>query len=196
MQNSIYKKYLGWSFVSSIAVSIESVLCTHSMFGSMSGIEASSIQTVNYVGKDVIGQLGCLWYMSRMGKESDKNTRNFMNKMHFAQQFGYLSTCITPFFPSYYMPIAGASNILFNVSFAGYGAVNAKCIEKLATDGNIGELYANIAMINTLGSSIGLLIGMGITVAIPDHTAQLCMIPPLAAMRIYTTNKSIQLLLK
>ena len=47
-------------------------------------------------------------------------------------------------------------NILSNLSSTGFGAVNAKCISKLAIDNNIMELYSKITIVNTIGSSIGL----------------------------------------
>ena len=98
----------------------------------------------------------------------------------------------TPLVPELFLPIAGCSNILTNVSFAGFGAVNAICIQKLAVDNNIGEIYAKISIINMIGSSIGLAAGVGITMIIPDHATRLCLTPVLAFGRVYSLNRAVR----
>jgi hypothetical protein len=93
--------------------------------------------------------------------------------------------------PEYFLPVAGVSNILSNISFIGFGAINAKCIQKLATDENIGEIYAKISVFNTIGSSVGLFIGLGIITVVPDHYTRMCFIPVLACGRILAFNRAI-----
>jgi len=66
------------------------------------------------------------------------------------------SMSLIPIFPKYFLPITCPMNILSNLSSTGFGAVNAKCISKLAIDNNIMELYSKITIVNTIGSSIGL----------------------------------------
>jgi len=185
-----YTNYIGWSFASNVLVSAESAMATHSMLHSIS-CDAETIRTANYIGKDVIGQLGCLAYIAKTGKEADKDPHRFLFYSNVAQQFAYMSLCATPMSPEYFLPIAGVSNIFSNVSFIGFGAINAKCIQTLAIDGNVGELYAKISVLNTIGSSIGLVIGLGIITVIPDHSTRLCLIPIFAICRIAAFNKAI-----
>jgi len=153
---------------------------------------SETIRTVNYIGKDIIGQLGSLGYIAKMGQKADKNPERFLLYSNIIQQTAYVATCITPLAPVYFLPIAGFSNILANVSFTGFGAINAKCISQLAIEDNIGEIYAKISVINTLGSSIGLLLGVGITVAIPDYGMRMFVLPFLGAGRVYTFNRAIK----
>ncbi len=80
-------------------------------------------------------------------------------------------------------------------ALGGFGAVNAICIQKLATDNNIGELYAKLSIINMIGSSIGLAVGVAITMFVPDHTTRLCLTPVLAAGRIYSLNRAVRTVL-
>ena len=185
-----YTSYVGWSFVSNVLVSAESAMATHSMLHSIGG-DVETIRTANYIGKDIIGQLGCLAYIAKTGKEADKDPLRFLLYSNISQQFAYMSLCATPMYPEYFLPVAGISNIFSNISFIGFGAINAKCIQKLAIDGNIGELYAKISVFNTIGSSVGLLIGLGIIAVVPDHSTRLCLVPLLAICRIATFNRAV-----
>jgi hypothetical protein len=62
----------------------------------------------------------------------------------------------------------------------------------MAIDNNIGELYSKITMINMLGSSVGLILGVGITILIPDHTTRLGLVPFLGIARVYTFNRAVK----
>lgn len=188
--NKNYTKYIGWSFCSNILVSAESVLATHSMLHAID-TGSETMRTVNYIGKDIIGQIGGLVYMAKMGIKSDTEPRKFLQYSNATQQISYLAMCATPLFPSYFLPIAGCANVLSNIAFTGFGAINARCIRDLAIDDNIGEIYAKISVVNTFGSSIGLLLGLGITSYYPSHEMRLLFLPILATARIYTMNKAI-----
>ena len=187
-----YKNYVYWSFISNIFVSAETVLSSHSMLSAMDTSSSETIRTVNYIGKDIIGQIGSLGYMTTMGDKADKKPKTFILYSNILQQIGFSTMCITPFIPEYFLPIAGISNVLTNISFIGFGAINAKCIQKLAIDNNVGEIYAKISIVNTIGSSIGLLLGVGITTLIPDHNSRILFLPFLAFIRILTFNYAIR----
>ena len=51
---------------------------------------------------------------------------------------------------------------------------------------------AKISIINTIGSSIGLLLGLFITIKIPDYNNRLCVLPFLGIARVYTFQKAIK----
>jgi hypothetical protein len=192
-----YGKYVGWSCTSNIIASIESVLSTHSMLSVVGNTSNELTLSINYIGKDIVGQLGGLLYMSKMGEKADKESRKFINWSMGFQQCAVLVECATPLIPiQAFIPIAGLANIGKNISFTGLGAVNAKIIQTLAQDNNTGEIYAKISVINTLGSTIGMGLGLAIASAIPDHTTRLCIMPFLACMRVYSYNKAIDGLIK
>lgn len=83
-------------------------------------------------------------------------------------------------------------NISKNISVTGLGAVTAKIIQKLAQEDNVGEIYAKISVLNTLGSSAGMGIGLFVACQIPCHTTRLCIMPLLTAIRIYSYQKAIE----
>ena len=76
-QHQKYKQFIGWSFISNILVSTQSVIATHSMLHSIN-TNSEITRTLNYVGKDIIGQLGGLFYLANIGKKIDKNPEKFL----------------------------------------------------------------------------------------------------------------------
>jgi len=186
-----HNQFIGWSFVSNILVSAESVIATHSMLHSIN-TDSEMTRTMNYVGKDIIGQIGGLFYLANIGKKIDQKPEKFLLYSNIIQQGSFLSITMTPFTPEYFLVIAGASNILSNISFTSYGAINAKCIQKLSLSDNVGEIYAKVSIVNTMGSSIGLLLGLFITMKVPDHSGRLMILPFLGIFRVYSFQRAIK----
>ena len=193
-RHPMYSNYVTWSFLSNIIVSAETAMGAHSMLVAIGG-ESESFRTINYIGKDIIGQIGALGYIARMGAKADKKPRKFLLYSHIIQQWSFGAMFATPLMPSFFLPVAGCANIMSNISFAGFGAINAKCIQALAVDNNIGEIYAKVTTINMIGSSIGLICGVSLTILIPDHMTRLCLTPFLATLRMYTINKAVRTLI-
>jgi len=190
----LYAQYVGWSFLSNALVSVETAVATHNMLHAMSS-GSDALRTVNYVGKDVIGQLGGLWFMSRMSYKADKHPKRFLLYSNVIQQVAYMGVCATPMAPDYFLPIAGASNLLLNIAFTGFGAINAKCIQKLSAS-NIGEAYAKISVVNTLGSSLGLLAGLGLMTLVADSGLfHLVIVSISGSLRVYSFSRAIRNLL-
>jgi hypothetical protein len=189
----LYPKYIKYSFLSNIFSSAQSAIITDNMLYAIN-TNSETIRTINYIGKDIIGQLGGLIVLSKVGNLADEKPKSFLVYSNIIQQTGNISTCLTPFFPSYFLPIAGISNILSNLSFTGFGAVNAKCIGNMSNN-NVGELYSKISLVNTLGSSLGLLLGLCINILIPDYSKRTGIVCILGFLRIYTYNKGIKDLL-
>lgn len=188
-----YNHYLLWSSLSNFVVSIEVVLSTHSMLNAFGNESVHNNLTLNYIGKDVIGQMGGLFIMNKISKQIDKNPNNFIKYSLLLQQFGTILENITPLVPTSPIIFLGAlSNICKNISFMGTGGINAKVINKLSIDkDNIGELYSKLAIINTLSTSIGMSIGIGLTILIPCHSTRLFLLPVLGLIRYYSFMKSI-----
>lgn len=188
-----YRKFVRWNFVTNVAVSAQGVLATHGMLSVVGKASTEAVTSINYIGKDIIGQTAGLYYMSKMGKKADKQPKKFLKKSLVLQQGAILLESCTPLLPlSAFLPVAGIANMATNISFAGFGAVNAMAIQKLDKN-NIGELYSRLAMINTIGSTIGMALGLAITTKVPSHTVRLMtVVPLLGVLRIYSVQKSIE----
>jgi hypothetical protein len=189
----MYKKYAKWSFVTNFFVSVEHVLASHSMLSSMGCSTSGTLMTTNYIGKDLIGQVGSLLWIRYVGKRIDVDLKKNIRMLNLLHQSAIFTECLIPFLsPGYFIWVAGTTNVINNICFIGTGAVNAKIIPKISPD-NIGETYANITTLNTIASSLGMLLGIGIISKVHDHSIIVGMIPFLGIARIYSYNKSIEL---
>ena len=194
--NKHYNNYVLWSSVSNTIASIEGVLSTHSMLSVIGNTSNELTLSVNYIGKDIAGQLGGLWYINKIGKRVDTQSTKITHINLILQETSIFLECLTPFLPIYtFIPVAGIANVGKNISFTGLGAINARIIQKLAEEDNIGEIYSKITILNTLGSSIGMGLGLVLTGLIPDHSTRLCLMPILSVLRIYSYKQSIKYLL-
>lgn len=193
----LYSQYVGWSFVSTFCISAETVLSTHSMLAAVGAASSELAVSINYIGKDLIGQIGGVFYINRMGNMADKNPSRFIKHSMVLQQIATIAECATPLLPTVaFLPIASIANIGKNTSFMGFGAINATVIRKLAVDENTGEVYAKICAINTLASTLGMGVGLCIAAAIPDHTTRLAIVPLFGLARYVAYKKSISGLLE
>lgn len=191
--NNKYLYFIGWSSLSNLIMSMENVLGTHSTLSVLGKSSTELTLSANFIGKDIIGQIGSLLYINKMGKKVDKDPKKFIKYSMIIQQSSVFLESVTPLLPtSMFIPIAGFSNIMMNISFTGCGAINAKIIPLLAEDNNIGEIYSKITIINTISSSIGMGLGLCIIGYIPEHEKRIFIIPILSILRIYTYNKSIK----
>jgi hypothetical protein len=87
-----YKKFMFFNFASTIVVSVESVITTHNVLNGVSQDESS--RTLNYVGRDVIGNMGSFLFVGGIGASADKDPKKFLQKVHVTQQLSYALTNI------------------------------------------------------------------------------------------------------
>jgi len=187
------KKFVGWGFLSNTIVSIENVLATHNFLTTLNSNNeiTNDVKTINYMAKDIIGQIGGLLYLSKTSNYVDKTPKKIMLFSNLLQQFSYISLSLTPLYPEYFIPISGVSNMLVNISFTFFGAINIKCIEKIS-DKNIGETYTKLTILNTISSTLGSSIGLYVNTYIDSIEYRLLLLNLLGVLRIYTYNKSIE----
>jgi hypothetical protein len=186
-----YKKFLFYNFVSTVLISVESVITTHNVLSGVGNDESS--RTMNYVGRDVIGNLGSFLFIGTNGGDADKDPKAFVNKIHMLQQSSYVLTNLASYTPSLFLPIAGSASILISISCIGFGMVNAKCIEKLS-NGNTAEIYSHLALTNTIAASAGMTIGIVLTSYMGNSDHLLLCMPVLACGRIWSYNKALNII--
>lgn len=191
-----YGKYVAWSCFSNTIISAESVLSTHSMLSVVGQSSTELTLSINYIGKDIVGQAGGLWYMHKMGQKADKEPIKFVYYSMAFQHTSVFLECATPLLPiGAFIPLAGLANMGKNIAATGVGAVNAKIIQQLAQDNNTGEIYAKISVLNTIGSTVGMGLGLCIAACIPCHTTRLCLMPILTSIRIFSYRMAVKDLL-
>jgi len=193
------RQYLKWTAINSFSTSVSSVISTNSMLSSITseGPSYSSIITANYIGKDIIGQLGGLMYAWKTGKTADTQPLKYITKGVCVLQASFYIENLAPLVTNklFVLPFLGFSSTLKNISFISIGAVNANNLQKLATQcastSNIGECYSKAASINTLSSTLGMICGIGIIYFIPSYTVRTTVILPImSVISIYSLRKS------
>lgn len=196
-QGSVHPKYIkfvSYSFATNIFLGAQAAISTHGMLAVIGQSTTGVNMSVNYIGRDIVGQMGSLVYMSKMAKYADTNTKHFVNKSMAMQQASlFVESSLTILPADFFIPIAGCSNISKGISFTCFGAVNAKAIATLSDkdDNQVGEIYSKLTIVNTLGSTIGMGLGLSIIAAFPDYESRILFMPILAAGRVWSFNKSI-----
>lgn len=201
-----YLQFTGWNFATTLIATTQSVLSTHSMLSVIGKADTDLMVSAQYIGKDIIGQLGGLLYIHKTGNKADKDPKKFLKNSLLIHQMSLYLECATPFLyqesPMAFVGMASIANMGKNICFIGFGAINVKVINQLSVnenDGklgenvgeNVGEIYAKICIINTIGSTIGMSIGLLIVGILPDHSQRFGILPILTIARIYTMNKAI-----
>lgn len=200
------RQYLKWTAINSFSTSVSSVISTNSMLSSITsqGPSYSSIITANYIGKDIIGQLGGLMYAWKTGKTADSQPLKYITKGVCVLQASFYIENLAPLVTNnlFVLPFLGLSSTLKNISFISIGAVNANNLQKLATasasvtqspssTSSIGECYSKAVSINTLSSTLGMICGIGIIYFIPSYTVRTTVIlPVMSVISIYSLRKS------
>ena len=189
-----FTHFTGWLSASTLASACQSVLSTEAMLSVLLTIDTEA-HTWNYVGRDVLGQLGGLLVMSGFTKWTDKKPRQFLWLSHAFQQGSMSLLLLTPaLHTNMFLPVASLANMCSNVSFIGYGGLNAKCIQKLSgNQNNMGELYTKVTVHQTLASTVGLSVGMMLnqwTLLHPGTSAYL--FAALGVIRVYSCNRAVQ----
>ncbi len=190
--NKNYTKFLLWSSISNTIISIQSTLSTHEMLSIIGKSDNDYSMSMNYMSKEIFGQLGGLLILNTFSSNIDNNIKKYKNRALFLQHIALFIETITPLIPSYFIPMSSISNICKNICWPYFGSINAKAIQKLSDGTNLSEIYTKISVFNTLGSTIGMTIGLFIISNIQDYGMRLCLYPILTSIRIYSFNKSLK----
>lgn len=161
-----FQKFSKWMFASMCLSSCQNVLSMDAMLELLAVLNET--RTLNYIGKDVVGQLSSLLVMLGFSKHIDLQPRQFMVHSVLLHQTSMALTLVSPLFPTYFVAVAGVGSMLGNVAFMGLGAINAKCIQTLATENNVGELYSKLTITQTLAGSVGMAAGVAV---LPEVTS-------------------------
>jgi hypothetical protein len=191
----ISRKYIFWMALNSWAVSTSNTISVNSMLNSIGSNSAFSNMTIAYIGKDIIGQTGALFYANQTGKKADKEPKKYILKGAFFQQASFFIENCSVFLTNtkFILPFLGFSSLLKNISFISIGAVNINNLKKIA-EKQTGEFYTKVASINSLSSSLGMICGMGIVYALPSYTLRtIVILPILGIISVYSLSKATRL---
>lgn len=156
---SSFHRFLFWNTSLTFFSSCSSVLGTDSLLLALGKGSGFSNATYNFIGKDIIGQLGglCVSFLQR--KQTDRKPSMQGSQSLFLQQSSIVTEMVLPFLPaSSFLWVAGGANVMKNISWIGTGAFVNQLMYSFVK-GNVGELYTLVSVCNTLSSSVGLGVG-------------------------------------
>jgi hypothetical protein len=196
--------FLKWNFIATVAGSANSALATTRILSSLIPSNSAFIIAYNYIGRDIIGQLGGLLFVSKHANKMDRDGYNYGKNSSKLMQVSTIMEVGGSFLPpSLLLPCFGLANIGKNVAWIGTGSINAKCLMNLSKisqkDGlvNISEMYAKVSVINTMASTIGLSLGIGLSkLDMVFPFSSLIMSPFFSLVSYYSYKKAIKGVLK
>lgn len=191
MYHKLYRRYAAGSFAINFLGSLQYTLATDTMLQSVETLAGSNTAGlsvgVNYIAKDFIGQTASLWFMHRIGKYADKNPKAFFNGIVGLEQTALLTETFTFLAQGSlgFLGLAGTANIAKNIAFCGAGAINAKVIGEIASKDSRqnGEIYSHLTTIASLGSSVGMAVGVGVIYALPDPSIRVFLVPMIGVVK-------------
>ena len=138
--------------------------------------------SMNFIGKDIIGQSLSLPIMNKISKM--EHSKILKSSLLIYEVSIFLECCTPLMGNNYFIYLASLGNIGKNIGFTGYGAFNAHYINKMSPDkDNISEIYSKVSIFSSIFFSAGMICGLGIVRLIPDHTNRLMLLPFLGILR-------------
>ena len=176
-----YSHYAGFCFCASIAGSAAMVLSTQTLLLAVGVVGSSSSQTqasimagaLNRVLKDGIGQLGGVWFASRMSQAGsakfDADPKRWRMVAALSLDGATLLEIMSPLVPStWVLPIASVANVGKNIGFLTASASRAALHQSLAIRGNLADLTAKAGSQSLAASLIGTALGIGLSPILGD----------------------------
>ena len=173
-----YAHFAGYCFCASIAGSAAMVLSTQTLLLAV-GVVGSSGQAsimagaLNWVLKDGIGQLGGVWFASRMSQAGnakfDADPKRWRMVAAMSLDAATLLEIVSPLVPSVWvLPIASIANVGKNIGFLTASASRAALHQSLAIRGNLADVTAKSGSQTLVASLFGTAIGIGISPILGD----------------------------
>lgn len=161
-------RYSLCSFLNSVVGGIQTTISSSIFLEKLHFYETTeSMKLYNFFGRDILGQLGSLVFISKKYNCLDNLTlKNAKNIQNFQVCTLSSELLIASYFVNdiYLFGMLSSINILKNMSWIYSGSLNISCMNSLSSSEKetIQEIYARISIVNTLGFSIGTMMGIGI----------------------------------
>jgi hypothetical protein len=173
-----YARYAGFCFCSSVAGSAAMVLSTQTLLlavGVVGSSEQASVMAgaLNWVLKDGIGQLGGVWFASRMSQAGsakfDADPKKWRMVAALSLDGATLLEIVSPLVPYVWvLPIASVANIGKNIGFLTASASRAALHQSLAIRGNLADLTIKAGSQALAASLFGTALGIALSPILGD----------------------------
>ena len=96
--NKLYGSYIKWTFLSNIISSTEDSISTHCLLSTLGSVNNDIVVSYNYIGKNLIGQIGGLFFVSKFGNTIDKEPKKHFYTSIGLNQLAIYIDCFMPLF--------------------------------------------------------------------------------------------------
>lgn len=187
------RRYALYSLTSNIVSGFETSVSTAYLFEAMEVNPNVSIAS-SYLLRDVISNVSSLYVLNAWSKNVDRDYAVSLRRSQMFGQLSIISDVISLYIdPSFIVPITGVANVGRSVSWVTIGALNARIIQQLSAN-NIGEMYSKLSIVNTLGQSLGTILGLGFMYILPSKHAQFLILPFTGILRYVLYKKMFSML--
>lgn len=188
INNKLHMRFFGRCLLYNVVAGFETSITTSCIFSAMSSNGSEGI-IVNYLAKDIISNISSLYVIGKYSSDTDKNPYKSLIYSQLFNQISVVSEALSVKVSSEaVVPLLGFCSAGRCVSYITSGALTAKCIQKLSPD-NIGEMYAKAAIINTMGNSVGTILGLIFITKFQDKNIQISILPFVSFLRFITLRR-------
>lgn len=173
-----YARFASFSFCASVGGSAAMVLSTQTLLLAVGVVGSSGKASVmagalNWVLKDGIGQLGGVWFASRMSQAGsakfDADPKRWRMVAALSLDAATLLEIVSPLAPSaWVLPIASVANIGKNIGFLTASASRAALHQSLAIRGNLADVTAKSGSQSLAAGLVGTTLGIGLSPILAD----------------------------
>ncbi|GKY94670.1 hypothetical protein MPSEU_000432400 [Mayamaea pseudoterrestris] len=174
-----YAKFTSFCFAASVAGSAGMVLSTQTLLLAVGVVGSHQMQTagimagaLNWVFKDGVGQLGGVWFASRMGhtKRFDTHPKKWRMTAALALDAAALMEILSPFAASWVvLPVACAANVLKNIGFLTASASRAALHQSIALNNNLADVTVKAGTQSMAAGLVGTGVGLGLSTMVLNN---------------------------
>ena len=189
-----YFDYTKWQFAASVTGTMASVLATQALLTAV-GVTAEAAAPIavliNWIMKDVLGQLGAAVYSSLISTQFDHDPRRWRLYSNLILIASSGLEIITPFFPVIFLPLAALGNMGKNVSWLSASATRAAIALTFVTaKGRANNNFADIIAKSSSQAIAAGLIGSTVGVCLSWSMTKLCNMSHAKLMEVVAAVKA------
>jgi hypothetical protein len=192
-------QYLGWNFLAILTSSATGVLASHQLLSHIDLINSDGFAiTYNYIGRDVVGQLGGLLFVTKWAPNLTINPMRSGVKFSALTSLSLLLEIGITILPYTSQSLIGLSlcNIGKNLGWIGMSGVNIKCLQTFDDEKiQLSQLYTQFNVTMTLASTIGMGVGLGLSKLQVLYPGVTLIAPLLSLVSLLSYRRSLQIAL-
>lgn len=191
-----YLPYVAWTSTSLLCGRVQSVLATQAALFTV-GLGAGAIPmaaAVQWVLKDGVGSLVAILYAGTVNTRFDSDAKRYRFQSTIAITFADFIAVLMPLAPQHFFLMGSISSATSSVASLAQVSSRARVMSTFARHGNLADCVRAGQTQGKLCNILGTGIGAGISWYVgPDPLQVLALMMPLAALSIYGTYASSQL---